>query len=251
MHWVIENSYTPLRQNFSKMRPGSSLKSIDLAHLWFNLNCDNLFSIPSRYELDDPEYKKIKYVMKDSVKESGTSLFLWEAIPLMKNIDPKFHKIKNSFQELIVKLKEKYQAHYKEYDETVIRDFCDTLISAKNEALREGKESAPYLTDVNLSMAVFDLFFAGTDTSQNTFRWAVLHMLYDKVIEKKLREEIENEIGDRMPTHEDRNRCHYVMAFLSEVMRFSNIVPTGVQHRAVVTNKIGKGRFCLYIILIK
>ena len=96
-------------------------------------------------------------------------------------------------------------------------------------------------------MAVFDLFFAGTDTSQNTFRWIVLHMLYDKEMEKKLREEIASHIGDRMPTHEDRNRCHYVMAFISEFMRFSNIVPTGVQHRAVVNNKIGKGQIIIRI----
>ena len=35
--------------------------------------------------------------------------------------------------------------------------FFDVLISAKNEALRDGKESAPYLTDENLSMAVLNL----------------------------------------------------------------------------------------------
>ena len=138
--------------------------------------------------------------------------------------------------------KNKYQAHYKDYDENVIRDFCDTLITAKNEALREGKESAPYLTDENLSMAVFDLFFAGTDTSQLTFRWLLLHLTYNKVFERKLREEIESEIGDRMPTHEDRNRCHYCMAFISETLRFSNIVPLGVQHVAIVDNKIGNSK---------
>jgi hypothetical protein len=39
------------------------------------------------------------------------------------------------------------------------RDFCDELISAKNEALAEGKESEPYLTDDNLSMNILNLFF--------------------------------------------------------------------------------------------
>ena len=149
-------------------------------------------------------------------------------------------EFESKFDNLVQLLKNKYQAHYKDYDENVIRDFCDTLITAKNEALREGKESAPYLTDENLAMAVFDLFIAGTDTSQMTFRWLLLHMTYNKEIERKLREEIESEIGDRMPTHEDRNRCHYVMAFISETLRISNIIPTGLQHKAVVTSKIGK-----------
>ena len=149
------------------------------------------------------------------------------------------------FDNLVNVFKDKYHAHYKDYDENVIRDFCDTLITAKNEALRDGKESAPYLTDVNLAMAVFDLFFAGTDTSQMTFRWLLLHLTYNKEIEKKLREEIESVIGDRMPTHEDRNRCHYVMAFISETLRFSNIAPTGLQHVAVVDNKIGNSNIDL------
>ena len=137
-------------------------------------------------------------------------------------------------------MKIKYQAHYKDYDENVIRDFCDTLITAKNEALRDGKESAPYLIDENLAMAVFDMFLAGTDTSQMTFRWILLHMTYNKEIERKLREEIESVIGDRMPTHEDRNRCHYVMASISETLRFSNIIPVGLQKKTMVTSKIGK-----------
>ena len=175
--------------------------------------------------------------MVDLLREAGINLLLWESFPFIKKFDPKFKKIDKCLLQFLENLKDKYQSHYKDYDETVVRDFCDTLITAKNEALREGKESMPYLTDANLSMALFDMFFAGTDTSQNTFRWALLHLLYDKVIEKKLREEIESEIGDRMPTHEERNRCHYVMAFISEVLRFSNIISSGVQHRAVVTRK--------------
>ena len=121
----------------------------------------------------------------------------------------------------------------------MIRDFCDTLITAKNEALREGKESAPYLTDSNLSMVVFDLFFGGTETSQSFFRWFLLHMLYNKNIEKKLRKEVDEQIGDRIPTHEDRNRCDYVMAFITETLRHSNVVPSGATHKAVVTTKLG------------
>ena len=149
-------------------------------------------------------------------------------------------EFESKFDQLAQLITKKYQAHYDDYDENVIRDFCDTLITAKNEALRDCKESAPYLTDVNLAMSLFDLFLAGTETSQTTFRWLLLHMTYNKQIERKLREEIESVIGDRIPTHEDRNRCPYVMAFISETLRISNFAPTGIQHKAVVTSKIGK-----------
>ena len=133
-----------------------------------------------------------------------------------------------------------FKTHLKDYDENVIENFCDALISAKNDLLRDGKESAKHLTDNNMGMAVFDLFFAGTDTSQMTFRWALLHMLYNRDIEKRLRKEVENEIGDRIPTHEDKNRCHYVLAFISESLRHSNIIPQGLTHMNLVKAKLGE-----------
>ena len=58
-------------------------------------------------------------------------------------------------------------------------------------------------------------------------------------IQKKLRQEIDSNIGDRMPVQEDKNKCHYVNAFISELLRFRNIAPFGVFHKAVVQSKIG------------
>ena len=136
-------------------------------------------------------------------------------------------------------MRDKYVNHYRDYDPSLERDFCDALITAKNDALRAGKESVTYLTDQNLGMAVFDLIFAGTDTSQQTFHWLLLLLVYYPEIQKKLRQEIESQIGNRLPTHEDRNRCHYVMAFISEVLRYKNVIGSSLPHKAVVSSKIG------------
>ncbi|CAG2119682.1 unnamed protein product [Medioppia subpectinata] len=148
-------------------------------------------------------------------------------------------KQKRIMNDMLDMLKNKFVKHYEDFDESSQRDFCDALISAKNDALRDGKESAPYLTDDNLSMTIFDLFFAGTDTSQQTFQWLLLFLCYYPEMQQKLRQEIESQIGDRMPTHEDRNRCHYVMAFIAETMRYRNVVPLSPLHKTVVQTKIG------------
>ena len=183
----------------------------------------------------------MKYVQKDYFKEMNMRLFFWQMSPIIRWFDRnELKKMKKIFDDDAALIRSKFISHYKDYNESVIRDFCDTLITAKNEALKEGKESAPYLTDSNLSMVVFDLFFAGTETSQSTFRWFLLHMLYNKNIEKKLRKEVEEQIGDHIPTHEDRNRCHYVMAFITETLRHSNVVPSGVQHKAMINTKLGE-----------
>ena len=200
------------------------------------------------YDLEDKEFKDLKYVLSDFGREVGSSFVLWEFSPIFRLIDKKrVNKMRKLFKDTAELMKHKYISHQKDYSESIERDFCDALITAKNEALREGKESAPYLTDDNLAMTIFDLFFAGTDTSQQTFQWILLLMTYYPEMQRKLRQEIETQIGDRMPTHEDRNRCHYVMAFIAETMRLRNVVPLGVPHRALVDIQIGINYNILYM----
>ncbi|XP_054154608.1 steroid 17-alpha-hydroxylase/17,20 lyase-like [Oppia nitens] len=98
---------------------------------------------------------------------------------------------------------------------------------------------ANYLTDDKLGLIVFDLIFAGIDTSYTTFLWLLLFLSSDLMVQKKLRNEISDKIGDRLPTLDDRHRCHYVMAFISETLRFRNVVPVAVPHNAIVDSKIG------------
>ena len=193
-----------------------------------------------RYDIDDPEFKMIKYTMKGYGALVTRKLFYWKMTRLMRWYDRKLiYEMSKLFIQLSDMLFKRFKSHYEDYDESVIRNFCDALISAKNESIKSDRESAPYLCDGNLSHCIFDLLTAGTDTSQQTFKWCLIHMLYNRELEEKLREEVESVIGDRMPTHEDRNRCHYVMAFINEVLRNNNIEPTGIHRKTVVTTKIG------------
>ena len=58
-------------------------------------------------------------------------------------------------------------------------------------------------------------------------------------IQAKLRKEVEDNIGDRLATHEDKKSCHYVNAFIAETLRFRGVAPLGVPHRAMVDYKLG------------
>ena len=189
--------------------------------------------------MDDPEFKFIKYAQKEYFNEVTMRVFFWQMSKVFKWMDIKaVNQLRKNMNGLIELMEIKFKSHYNDYDEHVIKDFCDALISAKNEALEEGKEWAPHLKDNNLALALLDVFLAGTDTSQMTFKWCLLHMLYNKQFEKKLRKEVVDEIGDRIATHEDKNRCHYIMAYISEVLRHSNIVPWGVNHKTLVQTKL-------------
>ena len=180
------------------------------------------------------------YLLRDFKKEVGNRVILWEFSPIIRFFDKKLVQINEKMTEDFIDLMEnRFKSHYKDYDPSIERDFCDALINAKNDAIREGKESAPYLTDKNLAMCIFDMFFAGTDTSQKTFHWLLLNLCYYQEMQQMLRQEIENQIGDRLPTHEDKSHCHYVMAFISETLRLRNVAGIGLPHKAMVDTKIG------------
>ena len=151
----------------------------------------------------------------------------------------------NQFQQLfdntINSVKIIFQNHYQDYDESIERDFCDALITAKKEAIKRDKQSLKYLTDENLSMSIFDLFLGGS-AAIVVIQWIILLMTYYPEFQQNIREEIENQIGDRIATHEDMNRCHFLMAFISETLRLKNIAPGGLPHSTMVTAKIGKKR---------
>ncbi|XP_054154924.1 cytochrome P450 2E1-like [Oppia nitens] len=153
-----------------------------------------------------------------------------------RKVYEKKSKVFSEMRELILK---KFKLHYIDYNPNFQRDFCDTLIEAKNVAINEGRKSADYLTDDRLSMCVFDMFFAGIETSEITFQWLLLLMTYYPEMQNRLKQEIETKIGNRLPRHQDRQQCPYVMAFIAETLRFRNVLPLGLPHKSMVDSKIG------------
>jgi ADP-heptose:LPS heptosyltransferase len=120
--------------------------------------------------MDDHELKEIKYIVFDYFQEVGNIFTMLEFAPFLR---PFFSNKLNEFKQVQKRLEdyimERYISHL-EYQEGNDQDFCDTLITAKNDAIREQKESAPYLTDKNLAFAVFDLF-AGKKMRKMVFQF--------------------------------------------------------------------------------
>ena len=70
-------------------------------------------------------------------------------------------------------------------------------------------------------------------------RWILLLMANYTDMQMKMRREVEEVIGDRMATHEDKNHCHYINAFIGETLRFRSVAPLAVGHKAFVNYKLG------------
>lgn len=158
-------------------------------------------------------------------------IFIIELMPFMKL----FYRTKYAEScKLAISFREhcklKYCEHLDTYQEGQIRDFSDALIFAKKEAEAEQSDSAQYLNDSNLALVLLDLFSAGSDTSKFTLQWALLFMANYPGIQRRLRAEIDEIVGDRIVTIEDKSRLDYVQAFICETLRYRPVAPLGIGH---------------------
>lgn len=61
--------------------------------------------------------------------------------------------------------------------------------------------------------------------------------------QSQIRHEIESVIGDRWPEQNDKSKCHFINAFINEVLRYSSIVFNGVAHKVLVDTQISMKNF--------
>ena len=79
----------------------------------------------------------------------------------------------------------------------------------------------------------------------DTLKWAILYMTNYPEMQKRMRKEIEDQIGDRIPVQNDKNNCHYISAFISECLRHRVSVPLSLPHKTLCDVEISK-RFANY-----
>jgi cytochrome P450 len=73
--------------------------------------------------------------------------------------------------------------------------------------------------------------------------WMILLMANNIEMQKKMRDEIASVIGDRMATHEDKDKCKYVQAFILESLRYRPSAPLGIFNRAMHDRYIGNSYY--------
>lgn len=194
----------------------------------------------ARYTMKDPEFIQLT---ENNTEQSSivVELLVVEFLPIARLL-PKYRKafnrgneLNDEFREL---LKSKYAQRRQTYQDGIVRDFSDALILAKNEAEAEGLDSTDQLNDDNLALVLLDLFLAGTDTTKFTMQWAVLLMAYHPETQAKMRQEIEEVVGDQIVTLEHKSQLNYVQSFIAEVMRFRPVVPLGLPHKAIVNSLV-------------
>uniref|UniRef100_A0A914EMA7 Cytochrome P450 n=1 Tax=Acrobeloides nanus TaxID=290746 RepID=A0A914EMA7_9BILA len=150
-------------------------------------------------EFHDPELHMFKenldVVLNTVISPVG---FLVEFSLKLKILDPLFgggyKKGLKKNDEVISYLKKEIEEHKRTIDyESEPRDFIDAYLQEMHRREKEG--NVEEFTYHQLTLAVYDLFAAGLETTATTSRSFILYMLHYPEVQAKIHAEIDNVIG--------------------------------------------------------
>jgi cytochrome P450 len=76
----------------------------------------------------------------------------------------------------------------------------------------------------------FSFFAAGTNTTGDFLTWFMLYMMVHPVVQRKMRQEIDEVIGSKRVSAMYRDAMPYTEAVIQELHRHTSIVPSGIAH---------------------
>ncbi|XP_072030800.1 cytochrome P450 2J4-like [Amphiura filiformis] len=201
-----------------------------------NVLCAVIFG--KRYEYSDADFRYIIDCLDRQTKlvgSAGADLFIPGAKYLPKPNQPQnMAKLVNDFSEFLSTI---VKDHQKIFDGQNLHDYIDVYL----KEMELSREVTSHLNDLNLLKTLSQLFFAGTETSATTLRWALMYLMEYPDIQKKVQEDIDSVVGrNRRPKLTDRDDLPYVDAILLEAFRIRPPVPLSIPH-STSTDTLIKG----------
>lgn len=203
---------------------------IDPQTLFHNASCDIICSIMygARYEYDHEFFQAQIKIMSDNSKiANGPWGMIYDTIPLLRSLPLPFQNPLRDYRTVKMNVLEIVNEHRLSRTPNEPRDIIDGYL---DEMDRRGEDSAPFDED-NLLTMLLDLLFAGTDTTSNTIRAAVLYLMAYPDMQERCQQEIDSVLdGKEAVSFEDRYRMPFVQAFIHESQRAASTLPLSVYH---------------------
>ncbi|XP_021016868.1 cytochrome P450 2J3-like [Mus caroli] len=155
------------------------------------------------------------------------SLYLYNVFPSIIQYVPGSHQtVLRNWEKLKLFIYQIMESHRKDWNPDEPRDFIDAFLT---EMSKYRDKTTTSFNEENLINTTLDLFFAGSETTTSTLRWALLYITTNPEVQEKVHSEVDRVIGHgRQPTIDDRDSMPYTNAVIHEVLRMSNIIPMNV-----------------------
>ena len=217
---IAEEAHCLTEELFTRIDNPLDLKQL-LTNAISNVICSVVFG--KRYQYSDKDFHQLLDSLETAIKLSGSGGFK-TVFPILMMLDFKTRRkitaitldMRKTFQKIIGEHKERF-------DPENVTDYMDVYL---RELQQGGRFESESLDEVSLEKSVIHLFVAGTETTVNTLRWALLYMMKYPDIQIRIQREMDEVVGrNRLPRMSDK--LPYTEATLMEVQRIASIVPLG------------------------
>ncbi|XP_004446743.2 cytochrome P450 2J2-like [Dasypus novemcinctus] len=188
-----------------------------------NIICSITFG--ERFEYQDGRFQELlKWLDGATCMEASIHLHLYNIFPWIMKFLPGPHKtFFRNWEKLKLFISHVIEEHKRDWNPAETRDFIDAYLK---EIAKNSGNAVSSFQEENLIYSTLDLFFAGTETTSTTLRWALLYLAMNPEIQDKVQSELDRMIGpSQQPSTADRERLPYTNAVIHEVQRMANIIP--------------------------
>ncbi|XP_058039088.1 cytochrome P450 2K1-like [Ahaetulla prasina] len=187
-----------------------------------------------RYEYEDATFLRLLKMINENLQLSGSpAVLLYNLFPKLGFLLGAGKKVRKNEKELHDFIRTTFIEYLQDLDENDQRNFIESFLVRQKQENRKMTHGG-FFHNENLIGLVDDLFNAGTDTTTNTLRWAILLMMKYPEIQRKVQEEIAKEIGDTKPKTDHRAKMPYTDAVIHEIQRFGDILPSNLPHATLM-----------------
>uniref|UniRef100_A0A7E4W962 Unspecific monooxygenase n=1 Tax=Panagrellus redivivus TaxID=6233 RepID=A0A7E4W962_PANRE len=109
-------------------------------------------------------------------------------------------------------------------------DYVEAFLRQQHKLDKEGVENHAF-SETQLYSALLDLWVAGQETTATTLAWMVIYIIQNPEVQKKCQAELDEFIGDRIATLDDKINLNYINATVAEVQRMSNLLAINIPHK--------------------
>ncbi|KAK7310883.1 hypothetical protein RJT34_08661 [Clitoria ternatea] len=187
---------------------------------------------------DEEENERIRKALRDLLDLSG-SFVVSDAVPYLRwlDLDGKQKEMKRTAKELDGFIQNWLQQHKSNAGEWKGKhDFMDVLLTLAHEGENfDGRDA-----NTTIKATCLALILAGTDTTTGTLTWALSLLLNNEVVLKKVKEELNREIGkEKMVELCELKKLEYLEAIIKETLRLYPAAPLNLPHEAMEDCVVG------------
>lgn len=183
------------------------------------------------FKSSDTKFRRIIELMEEGFRLFAIALPVnfFPLLRFMPLVNYAYEKMKRNREETSHYFNEIVEEHRNTLCTENVRDFVDAYLMQYDRVKQSGQKS--FFSEKQLVQVMNDIFSAGLENVTSTIEWAVLFLMLNPEVQRKVQQEIDLVIGqEREPSLVDLENMPYTEATFWEVLRRSNIVALGNAH---------------------